>query len=79
MTPPDKTKPKYKPATVGDYFDTNHAHDLDTSSYASDTIVFLNYNPVQSYLKSQGTMDIFTYVPELLSGIISTELVISLR
>ena len=70
---------KGKPITVSKYFDAKNAHDLDTCRYLYDIIIFINNTPLQSYCKIQVTVEKSTYISEIVSDRIGTDIFMDLR
>ena len=59
-------KLKGNTVTVSVYFDANNAHDLDIRRSVHDIILFLNNNSVQSYYNSQGTVESYISMDQIL-------------
>jgi len=77
--PADAPKPKGKPVVISVYFDSDHAHDLETRRSVTGVLLFVNKTPVQWYSKRQNTIETSTYGSELVAARIATELALALR
>jgi hypothetical protein len=77
--PPDMPEPKGKPIQITTYFDSDHAHDIQTRRSVTGALLYLNNTPVQSYSKRQNTIESSTYGSELVAGRIATDLTMAMR
>ena len=60
------------------YFDTDHAHDLETRRSVTGVLLMLNHTPINWYSKRQSTVETSTYGSELIAARIATELTIAM-
>jgi hypothetical protein len=61
------------------YVDADHAHDLVTRRSITGILVMLNNTPIRWISKRQKTMKTLTYVSELVTSRVATELILEIR
>ena len=71
--------PRGKSVQTTTFFDSDHAHDLETRRSVTGALIYLNNTPVQSYSKRQNTIESSTYGAELVAGRIATDLTMAMR